>query len=220
MAAALANEATTQGINELIAQQLPIPDGATPGQIKQILDDRNGLANIASTMIGAAGAAAVGGNNASAIATGANVGLTADQFNRQLHPDQIKRIQQMSPDAQKQNQLTAVLCVLQNCDVNGLSGYDSNGQALYSAGTQLLANNPEQFKQLAAEVSAAGLLSGQFAYGTTDLFKDAIGKQGNDLYNGMQDAGTRIKNVVTGSVGNGTDVLKGVAQGLANLTGR
>ncbi|MBK7355124.1 hemagglutinin repeat-containing protein [Propionivibrio sp.] len=147
------------------------------------------VAKIAGQLISGATAAgigaAVGGSTA-----GAAAGLNVDANNRQLHPDQIKLIQKMSSDPEKQKQLTVVLCVLQNCDINGLSGYDSSGQALYKTGEQLRSMSPEQFKQLAVEIGNAGLLSGQFAYplGGLDFTKDAVGKGINDKLNAIEKA--------------------------------
>jgi len=87
--AAAANEALTKKVNETIDAALPIPNNATPEQAKQILEERKALSESAATLIGI-GAVAMTGGNTQQKATGGMVTLTADQFNRQLHPDERK----------------------------------------------------------------------------------------------------------------------------------
>ncbi|MDZ7919576.1 hypothetical protein [Rhodoferax sp.] len=160
-------------------------------------------------------AGALVAGNAVGGGAGAAAALNVDANNRQLHPDQIKRIQKLSADPKKQEQLTAALCVLQNCDVDGLSGYDSDGKTIYDAGRKLQTSNPELFKQLVQEVNGAGLLSGQFAYqaGGWDFSKDAVGKEVADKVQAAKDAWDLLATPRPTDLG---ALGKGVVKGLAN----
>ncbi len=152
--------------------------------------------------------AAVGGTQ------GAMTAFNTDANNRQLHPDQVKRIQKLSADPKKQEQLTAVLCVLQNCDIDGLRGYDAKGQAVFDAGKQLSVSDPELFKQLANEVRGAGLLSGEFVYlpGGGDFTKDAFGKYIDDKLQGLKD----VYDLAKRKPDDLGSLAKGAVKGLAN----
>ncbi|MGE8360952.1 DUF637 domain-containing protein [Pseudomonas sp.] len=191
--------ALTAGLNEALIERLS-------GVIK---GDKN-LELAVSQLIGVAAASATGGDMAKA----AELAKNATAYNRQLHEDQIKIIQELSDDPEKQNQLKAVLCVIQYCDINGLSGYDAKGEAIYKAGLELKANNPELFAQLRSEINSAGLLSGQFAYkpGGSDFTKDLLGREWNDKLRAVgktYDSATRKPD-------DWSDVAKGFVKGLAN----
>ena len=132
-------------------------------------------------------AAVIAGQDA---ATASNAAQMVDYYNRQLHPDQLKILAELSKNSgMSVGDYTAVLCVIQNCDINGLGGYDKNGQSIYQAGLELRNANPEQFNRLVVEIKNSGALSGQFAYqpGSLDFTKDAIGSYWNDKYNGVLD---------------------------------
>jgi hypothetical protein len=100
--------------------------------------------------------------------TALNAAQMVDGFNRQLHPDQVKRIQQLNKDNPERAQdALAVLCYVQNCNVDGIDGKLSGDPArLYQMGENLKNADPQLFKQLRSEIdSDAVLLKGQFAYG-------------------------------------------------------
>ncbi|MDI6529493.1 DUF637 domain-containing protein [Pseudomonas otitidis] len=187
------------GANELLIEQLA---GVIKGD--------KGLELMVSQLIGVAAATATGGDPAKA----AELAKNATAYNRQLHDDQIKLIQTLSDDPEKQGQLKAALCVMQNCDINGLGGYDANGQAIYEAGIQLRASNPELFAQLKNEINSAGLLSGKFVYnpGGIDFAKDSLGREWNDKTRALGKAWDTAKQKPD-DLG---DVAKGVAKGLAS----
>ncbi len=156
------------------------------------------------------GALASGGNVA-----GAATGLNVDVNNRLLHPDQLKILSNLAKKTGKSEaDYTAVLCTLQNCDINGFSGYDQSGQGTYQAGRDLLASNPEMFKQIASEIVSSGALSGQFAYqaGSADFMKDSAGKYWNDKYNGLRD----IYGLASSNPEDLASFIKGAVKGFSN----
>jgi hypothetical protein len=156
----------------------------------------------------AAGIGAVVGN-----AAGAAGAFNADVNNRQLHPDQLKGIEKLAKNGVGTDvELMAVLCVLQNCDVNGLLGVDPNAQEIYKAGVEMLKSDPELFKKLGESIQSAGLLSGGFAYepGNWDFTKDAIGLSfENSIYRAVDN--------LTTSPDSWSDWLIGTVKGLGNL---
>ena len=91
--AGAANEALTKVVNEAIKNALPVPTNATPEQAKDNAQSRKALAEAAAQLLGAS-AVALGGGNAQDVRLGANVALTADRFNRQLHPSEAKLIKE------------------------------------------------------------------------------------------------------------------------------
>jgi filamentous hemagglutinin len=166
-------------------------------------------------LIGQGASAAIGTAVSGGTVAGASMAFNVDTNNRQLHPTQIARINALAKDnPAKAEQLKAVLCVLQNCDLNGLSGYDSNGQTIYETGKQLQTNYPDLFKQLVTEVNAAGLLSGQFAYqpGGLDFTKDAVGKAINDKVLSVKNA----YDTLTANPDSLSRLGSGIIKGLAN----
>ena len=191
--------ALAAGANELLIEQLS-------GVIKG--DKR--LEQTVSQLIGVAAATATGGDMAKA----AELAKNATAYNRQLHEDQIKIIQTLSDDPEKQRQLTAVLCVMQNCDINGLSGYDTSGQGIYEAGIQLRDSDSGLYTQLASEINSAGLLSGQFTYrpGSVDFFKDALGQSWNEKLLALG----KTYDTATRKPSDLGDLATGVVKGLAN----
>ncbi|WP_205205202.1 hypothetical protein, partial [Azonexus hydrophilus] len=160
--------------------------------------------------LGAALAATLLGKDALAAINAAQM---VDTYNRQLHPDQLKAISELAKKGGgKAEDLTAVLCVLQNCDINGLSGVDANMQEVYRAGAEMLKSNPALFEELASSIYSAGLLSGEFEYrlGGLDFMKDAFGlRLQNSIYTPFDKATTRPESWA--------DWLTGAAKGLGNL---
>ncbi|MDO5693066.1 MAG: cysteine peptidase family C39 domain-containing protein, partial [Pseudomonadota bacterium] len=143
---------------------------------------------------------------------GAGTAFNVDMNNRQLHPSQISRIRGMAPnDRNKQDLYAQVLCVLQNCDIDGLAGVDRTMNPTYQAGVQLLKNNPALFQSLGTDLKTNGLLSGDFAYapGGMDFSKDAFGLK-------FQDSIYTPLGRLTQKPDNWGDFLTGVAQGASN----
>jgi hypothetical protein len=121
---------------------------------------------LGSGLVGAATGALAGGNTQSA-SLGLTTAVTATQNNRLLHPDQINTIKTLSEgDPQKAEQLTAVLCYLQNCQIDGVSGNtgDASTQALYDEGKRI-SNDTALYTTLTQEITQAGLLTGSNSYG-------------------------------------------------------
>jgi hypothetical protein len=143
----------------------------------------------------------------------------ATTYNRLLHPDQIRAIRIMANRGQGTvDQLEAVLCVLQNCDINGMSGTtgDPNMLAAYNAGIQMRTDNPELFRQLTQDIQAAGLLSGQFDYqpGGFDFGVDAIGLR---LQGSVYTPFNRFVDNLTTAPENWWGWLAGAAKGAGNM---
>jgi len=86
--AALGNEAMTKVVNDTIEQALPMPPNATAEQQREVMQSRKALAESAASVLGASAVALSGGSKQD-IALGGTVALTADRFNRQLHPKEI-----------------------------------------------------------------------------------------------------------------------------------
>jgi hypothetical protein len=110
--------------------------------------------------------------------TAALAAQNAAQNNRQLHPDQRKAIEELEKQGKgNAEDLTAVLCVLQNCDIDGMSGFDAGMGKTYQAGIALRDSDPVRFRELEQAIRSAGLLGGQFTYapGSWSFMKDAFG---------------------------------------------
>jgi filamentous hemagglutinin len=143
----------------------------------------------------------------------ANAAQNAAVNNRLLHPDQLKTLDELEKKGVgTAEELTAVLCVLQNCDIDGLSGINTGMRETYLAGVVLLKSDPESFRSLAQSIQSAGLLSGQFAYQPMggDFTKDAFGLRLEERVYTPFDKATTLPD----SWG---DWLTGTAKGLGNL---
>jgi hypothetical protein len=155
----------------------------------------------------------------------ANQGLT-DNLTLQQAQDIARRQRQAQENAQAAqmvgqgtvDQLEAVLCVLQNCDINGMSGTtgDPNMLAAYNAGIQMRTDNPKLFQQLTQDIQAAGLLSGQFDYqpGGFDFGVDAIGLR---LQGSVYTPFGRFVDNLTTTPESWGDWLAGAAKGAGNM---
>ncbi|MBI1835618.1 MAG: hemagglutinin repeat-containing protein, partial [Burkholderiales bacterium] len=77
-----------------------LSEAENKAKAKADADNYNSLMNLGSSLVGAATGAAVGGNIQNANA-GANIGLIADQNNRQLHQSEIKRLAALTGEFQK-----------------------------------------------------------------------------------------------------------------------
>ncbi|MFY9479353.1 MAG: hemagglutinin repeat-containing protein [Aquabacterium sp.] len=96
--AAMGNEALTKQINDYINKSVPITDDMTPAKVSQAQQSRKELAEASASLLGASTVALAGGlsgkGSAQDIQVGGLVALTADKFNRQLHPKEIDWIKQ------------------------------------------------------------------------------------------------------------------------------
>jgi filamentous hemagglutinin len=95
-----------------------------------------------------AGAAAGGGNGNSAIVNAAQGGTTAyniDTFNRQLHPDEAKKLAQLKQgkSAAEQQRLNDAMCALVHCSA-GVPDSDPNKQVLVASENRGNTYKPEQ----------------------------------------------------------------------------
>ena len=105
-ASAVLNEAFTSIVNDYIADKLPAPkrsnyaagaegDKAFEADTKTNTQDRKALGEISAALLGATGSALAGQGRAG-IAAGAGIAVTADQNNRQLHPDERKKAAELA----------------------------------------------------------------------------------------------------------------------------
>jgi len=135
-------------------------------------DEYKDLMTAGSTLLGTAVGALAGNAN-----TGANVATNATTYNKLLHWDQQADIAQLAKIEGKGSveELTAVLCVMQNCNVDGTSGVNADGQKLYDAGIKLKAENEDQYNELAKQLRDAGLTSGEYTYTLMDSAADKVG---------------------------------------------
>ena len=125
-----------------------------------INDITNNLPDGVRQAVGTTMAAALGATTGGT--AGAASAINEDANNRVLVPKQLSIIGQMSGgDAQKAQDLTAVLCYQQDCTV-GDDGKinDPTAQALYNRGKQLSLTDTNYYMQLLQEVKGAGLISG------------------------------------------------------------
>ncbi|MGC4060792.1 MAG: hypothetical protein QM749_08055 [Aquabacterium sp.] len=158
--AAMGNEKLTQQINDYINQQVPITSQMSPQQQADAQQARKELAEAAASMIGAGTVALAGGvtgkGSAQDVQVGGQVALTADRFNRQLHPTEIQWIKDnasryaalkgiSTQDAEKQLAAQAFRQVQFGAE-GGAAAWDADAQAfLKSAGTQALPNGGFMF---------------------------------------------------------------------------
>ena len=123
------------------------------------------LMEIGSAMVGGA----LGGS------TGANIAVTGDRFNRQLHPDEERIIASLQSRGYSEEELRAVACVLVQCllgrnlvDPQGLIASSSSiklteaGQALQGQYQSILDGMSEERKD-----QISSLLKGTGAFGYT-----------------------------------------------------
>jgi hypothetical protein len=99
--AGAANEALTKTINDAIDKALPLPANATDAQRRDNALSRKALAEGAAQLVGMSAVASAGGS-AQDVRLGASVALTADRFNRQLHPTEAKLIKDNAAKFAKQ----------------------------------------------------------------------------------------------------------------------
>ena len=101
--AGAANEALTKTVNAAIEKALPEPKVKDPlnptddekAQLRDNALSRKALAESAAQLLGAS-AVALGGGNAQDVRLGANVALTADRNNRQLHETEYQRARDLA----------------------------------------------------------------------------------------------------------------------------
>lgn len=105
--AAMGNEAFTKVVNEYIDSALPMPENATAEQKLENELSRKALAESAASLIGASAVALAGRSNQE-IALGGNVALTADRFNRQLHPKEVEWIKKNAKNFANKLDITEV----------------------------------------------------------------------------------------------------------------
>jgi hypothetical protein len=177
---------------------------------------------LGSSLVGAAAGAMAGGTTQSA-ALGQSVAVTATTNNMLLHPDQIQEIARISGgDTTKANELKAVLCYLQNCQIDGTSGNtgDASTQALYKQGQQLRQTSPALYGQLVEQITSdPQLLMGSNSYGwsygnpitgTANATADFAGQEKDSLNYGLN----MVTQVVTPAA---EDFVTGAAKGVGQL---
>lgn len=110
--AAMANEALTDKIQAYINEQVPLPklsDNPTQEELdayRSASRQRTEFSEFAAQLIGGTTVALMGGTGRE-IQQGANVALTADRFNRQLHPDMVKAAKAKSQELAGKDGLSA-----------------------------------------------------------------------------------------------------------------
>ena len=196
--AGAANEAVTKTINGMIADANPYP--ARPAnatkeelqhwnaQVDQVNADRKALGEAAASMVGVVAVAGAGGTRQQ-MATGGTVALTADQFNRQLHESESKKLTALKAGKTpaEQDRLDAAACALVQC-ANGIPDSDPNKSRLIAMQTAG-AGYSNELNLLNA--------TGEFVYQPyTDTLRDAITRNGQTV----QRVGGAV-NLVAGAVG-------------------
>jgi filamentous hemagglutinin len=139
-----------------------------------------------------AGAAAGGGNGNSAIVNAAQGGTTAynvDTFNRQLHPDEAKKLAQLKQgkSAAEQQRLNDAMCALVHCSA-GVPDSDPNKQVLVAS-----ENRGNTYKSEQDQIKLAGGFDG---YSKLDGANDWLLTHDEGIRR-AQGAG----NLVSGSIG-------------------
>ncbi|HHA2435300.1 TPA: hypothetical protein ACOENN_004377, partial [Stenotrophomonas maltophilia] len=194
------------------------------------------LMEIGSAMVGGA----LGGS------TGANIAVTGDRFNRQLHPDEERIIASLQSRGYSEEELRAVACVLVQCllgrnlvDPQGLIASSSSiklteaGQALQGQYQSILDGMSEERKD-----QISSLLKGTGAFGYTpsqarqDAFLDTrlstrlggMGQAVSGMFESFAGAFACVASLGTGCAAAGTAVVQGgdnISAGLISFyTGR
>lgn len=156
---------------------------------------------------------------------GAAAGLNEDFNNRALHLDQLNRIKTIARgNAEKEQQLAAVLCVLQECSNDGIEGVTaSSNYGLQKQGEELRNTNPELFDRLVAYIkNDSQLLQGDNAYGWKAEAADSFGKRvakaqfakvvGGALSDEMFDGVAMVANRLSDSLMDFVNIGKAVAR--------
>ncbi|RKP44956.1 hemagglutinin repeat-containing protein [Trinickia fusca] len=168
------------------------------------------LTNIASGTAGALAGWAAGGSGGAW--SGANGAFGADLYNRQLHPDEGKKLRdlQKGKSAEEQHKLAAAECALVQCAA-GVPDSDPDKAALVQ-----LQNEGQQYTKQQNDLIAAGAFDG---YGAADRFNDWYDRNqmSNRLTGAVQGVGSAA--VAAGAVGAGCASLVGCGLGAAVATG-
>ncbi|WP_244138120.1 hemagglutinin repeat-containing protein [Burkholderia vietnamiensis] len=153
------------------------------------------LGNVASGLAGAAVGGAIGG--AAGALSGANGALSADLYNRQLHPNEKQKLAQLQKGQPKdeQDRLADAACYLVQC------------------AAQLSSNDPAYAAALASQQRGAGYISEQQDLKATGLFVYSLSDALNDPLNAMGDwALQQAKSAGRGATNLGNALLKKIAQ--------
>lgn len=127
----------------------------TAGQTKLVQE-------LASTVIGAAGAS-IGGGSATA---GGATALAGQQYNRELHPDELAALKayQEGKTPEEREAAAMVACKLLNCFVTGTADGSEAKPDTYNADLKIavdqwVAANPEAYAKIAADLGKTGLFT-------------------------------------------------------------
>ncbi|MEN0582627.1 MULTISPECIES: hemagglutinin repeat-containing protein [unclassified Kosakonia] len=154
-------------------------------------NERGAITQWAAALSGSAIGGVIGGTNGAQ--SGAAVSLDAERYNRQLHPDEIARIQQLSGgDKEKEARLKAAACALVKCSAEFAEGSADyikaqaleqlgNSDAYASERTQLAAQNSNQL------IYAMG----SYTYASVPMFGYSLSDQTGDTLS-RYNVGTRI----------------------------
>ncbi|AFE58296.1 filamentous hemagglutinin family outer membrane protein [Rahnella aquatilis HX2] len=149
-------------------------------------NERGAITQWAATLSGSAIGGIIGGTTGAQ--SGAAVSLDAERYNRQLHPDEVARIQQLSGgDKDKEARLKAAACALVKCSAEFAEGSPDyvkaqaleqlgNSDAYASERTVLASQSGNQLIYAMGSYASASLP--MFGYSVSDQTGDALSHYG------------------------------------------
>lgn len=183
-------------------------------------NERGAITQWAAALSGSAVGGVIGGTTGAQ--SGAAVSLDAERYNRQLHPDEVARIQQLSGgDKDKEARLKAAACALVKCSAEFAEGSADyvkaqaleqlgNSDAYASERTLLASQSGNQLIYAMGSYASASLP--MFGYSVSDQTGDALSRYG---------VGTRLGGLAQ-TTGGELQALGGIAMcttGVACLAG-
>ncbi|GJL35951.1 hypothetical protein TUM17576_27710 [Enterobacter hormaechei] len=154
-------------------------------------NERGAITQWATALSGSAIGGLIGGTNGAQ--SGAAVSLDAERYNRQLHPDEIARIQQLSGgDQEKEARLKAAACALVKCSAEFAEG---SADYIKAQALEQLGNSDayaSERTQLASQSSNQQIYAmGSYTYASVPMFGYSISDQTGDTLS-RYNVGTRI----------------------------
>ncbi|QEM92213.1 filamentous hemagglutinin N-terminal domain-containing protein [Kosakonia radicincitans] len=154
-------------------------------------NERGAITQWAAALSGSAIGRMIGGSNGAQ--SGAAASLDAERYNRQLHPDEIARIQQLSDgDKEKEARLKAAACALVKCSAEFAEG---SADYIKAQALEQLGNSDayaSERTQLASQSSNQLIYAmGSYTYASVPMFGYSLSDQTGDTLS-RYNVGTRI----------------------------
>jgi len=154
-------------------------------------NERGAITQWAAALSGSAIGGMIGGSNGAQ--SGAAASLDAERYNRQLHPDEIARIQQLSDgDKEKEARLKAAACALVKCSAEFAEG---SADYIKAQALEQLGNSDayaSERTQLASQSSNQLIYAmGSYTYASVPMFGYSLSDQTGDTLS-RYNVGTRI----------------------------